>query len=363
MRFFKYFFFFFSDIENLERKYHTGQLSATKFLDQAIHFFDNWTVANLEDSWNEEYGNYISQIDDARNASGFDELNQDLPDVEVDGDDQPASQPAAMPPVVGPGPRTFNACAVCYGEMNHDNWFFARPCKHCFCETCLSTEIFPPKLPDETFADHFLRCKPCPTCRSHIIEIEKLYPNYLTLTEGDIFIPVVHDDDNDAGAGMAAAVVGVGDNEEEEEDEAAAARRLENQRLVANLMYSNRHRGSPRPTQNWDTLQDEVDLEDFDLNQPHSQSQSQRPLSTLGERGRRGRGRGRGGQRKLKAKEDRKTVIRQLDQRAKSILKGKQPLPRPAQREDCWDPNEPGPSSGCRKRKRCIGLSSSSDSD
>ena len=43
-----------------------------------------------------------------------------------------------------------------------------------------------------------------------------------------------------------------------------------------------RHRGPPRPNQHWDALEDEVELEDFDLSQPHSQPRRQRPLATLG---------------------------------------------------------------------------------
>ena len=154
--------------------------------------------------------------------------------------------------------------------------------------------------------------------------------------------------------------------------------------LVRSLqtLQSFRHRGPPCPNHHWDTLQDEVELEDFDLSQPHSQPMRQRPLAALGmeaQRGGGGRGRGRGGRggrgrggRGRGARggssqpADRATVVQQLDRRALSILKkGKQPAPRratlsqPAPAVD-FDNPVPGPSS---ERKRPHHFMSDTDSD
>jgi hypothetical protein len=251
-------------------------------------------VKTLEDSWNEEYGPYIAQIDEPRNSEGFDELNCGLRPVDVD------NEPPRPPPAAGaaaaaaaPQERTFNGCSVCYGELNLDNWWICMPCKHCFCQTCVETEIHPTRLENESYLDHFMRCKVCPVCRGEIDDAYKIYPNYVVLTESDQFVPVVRNDDEDNAEAVVVAV----EEEEEAETEAAAARRLENQRMLASLMHTERHRGPPQASHNWDTLQDEIGLEDFDLSQPHTQPQPPaglRPLATLGEERSRGRGRGRG---------------------------------------------------------------------
>ena len=257
----------------------------------------------LEDSWNEEYGHYIAQLDEPRTSVGFDELNRGLRPVDVDnGSRSPQAggggggggAAAAAAAAAAPRERTFNACSICYGELHLDNWWICMPCKHCFCQTCVETEIYPTKLATESYLDHFLRCKPCPCCRGSIDEAFKIFPNYVVLTESDQFVPVVHDGDDNANA----VVVAEEEEEEEEADpEAAAARRLENQRIMASLMHTDRHRGPPQANHNWDTLQDEIGLEDFDLSQPHTQPPAGlQPLATVGEERSRGRGRGgRGG--------------------------------------------------------------------
>jgi len=227
----------FSDIEKLEARYHNGELSATKFLDQACHFYDGWTVHTLEDSWNEEYGQYILQIDEPRSAEGFDEINQGLEDVDLDDDEPPPARRVAAAPA--PAVRTFNACAVCYQELHHDNWWIANPCYHCFCMVCFKT-ITPARGPDESYLDYYMRCLPCPTCRSTITEAHKIFPNYLTLTEGDQFIPVVNDDEDNANAAARALAAAGAEVESEMEAEAAEARRLENQRMIRDLMHTDR---------------------------------------------------------------------------------------------------------------------------
>ena len=239
----------FSDIESLEKQYHAGTLSATKMLDQACHFFDGWTVTTLEDSWNEEYGQYIMQIDNPRTVQDLDDINRGLLDIEI-----PEEQPPPLPPalaaaaaVAAPAARTFNACAVCYGELNHDNWYIMKPCWHCFCERCVKDEIHPDQGPNESFVDHFMRLRPCPTCRGDIEDAFKIFPNYVTITDADLVIPVVHADAEgaavaaDAPAADAAAVDAAGEEVEAEiAAEAAAERVLENQRIVSDLMYSER---------------------------------------------------------------------------------------------------------------------------
>jgi len=235
-------------MEILEKKYHSGTLSADKMLDQACHFFDGWTVTNLEDSWNEEYGQYIMEIDHPRTVEGLDELNRGLDDIEIPEDQPPPPPPAlAAAAMAAPRTRTFNACAVCYGEMNHDNWFILRPCWHCFCERCVKEEIHPKRREGESLIDYLMRLRTCPTCRSDIEEAHKIFPNYVTVTEGDLVIPVVSDDDAAeaahaaAEAAHAAAVAAAGvEVEAELAAEAAAARVLENQRIVSDLMYSDR---------------------------------------------------------------------------------------------------------------------------
>ena len=217
-------------------------------LDQACHFFDGWTVKTLEDSWNEEYGQYIMQIDHPRTAEGLNEINRGLPDIDIPEDQPPPPPPAlAAAAAAAPASRTFNACAVCYGELNHDNWYILKPCWHCFCEGCVKNEIHPERGPTESYVDHFLRLRPCPTCRGEIDEAFKIFPNYLTLTDGDLVIPVVNPDDVAAAAAAtaadaaAAAVAVAGEEVEAEiEAEAAAARVLENQRIVSDLMYTDR---------------------------------------------------------------------------------------------------------------------------
>lgn len=301
-------------------------------LDEATHFFDGWTVQTLDDDWNELYGSYVLQIDDPRSASGYDELNRQLPDIEVDREDVRPPRPPVFPQPVG-SPEKFNACAVCYSEVNLENWWLLRPCKHGFCEACAKT-VYPPKEPGENHASHLLRCQACPTCRGDIVEIERIFLNFVILDRQDVVLPVVYEDDNDAALGAAAAAAA--SLEEELEDDGAAARRAENQRIVADLMHSERHRGLPVPNHNWDTLEDEIGLEDFDLSQPNTGSQrsntgSQRSLPAIGhsrpkptaKRGRPGRGRG------SSQPTDRGAKVKLLDRRAESILKnskGKQPI-------------------------------------
>ena len=218
-------------------------------LDQACHFFDGWTVTTLEDTWNEEYGQYIMQIDNPRTVEVLDEINRGLLDIEI-----PDIQPPALPPALAaaaalaaPPSRTFNACAVCYGELNHENWWIIDPCWHCFCKTCITREIHPERGPTESYIDHFMRLRPCPTCRGGIDRVFKIFPNYLTLTEADLVIPVVDADAPaaDAPAADAAAIAAAGVEVEAEiaaeiAAEAAAARVLANQRIVSDLMYSDR---------------------------------------------------------------------------------------------------------------------------
>ena len=148
-------------------------------------------------------------------------------------------------------------------------------------------------------------------------------------------------------------------------------------KVVETIIQSFRHRGAPRPNHHWDTLEDEVELEEFDLSQPHSQTPiRQRPLAALGLEAHQGRqaspggGRGRGGRggrgsrggrgRRGSQPADRAGIVQQLDRRALSILKkGKQPAPR--RRETQSQPNESaaidydhpvaGPSSQSRKRR------------
>jgi len=53
----------------MEAKYLEGEMTATRFLDEASHFFDGWSVHTLDDDWNEAYGAYIQQIEDHRNEA------------------------------------------------------------------------------------------------------------------------------------------------------------------------------------------------------------------------------------------------------------------------------------------------------
>jgi len=230
-------------MEILEKKYHAGTLSATQMLDQACHFFDGWTVTTLEDSWNEEYGQYIMEIDHPRTVEGLNLLNRGLDEIDIPEEQPPPPPPAlAAAAAAAPPSRTFNACSVCYGEMNHDNWFILRPCWHCFCERCVKQEIRPERRPGEPLIDYLMRLRNCPTCRGDIVEAFKIFPNYVTVTEGDLVLPVVHADLEDAAeAAHAAAIAAAGvEVESEIAAEAAAARVLENQRIVAELMYSDR---------------------------------------------------------------------------------------------------------------------------
>ena len=231
-------------MEILEKKYHAGTLSATQMLDQACHFFDGWTVMTLEDSWNEEYGQYIMEIDHPRTVEGLNLINRGLDEIDIPDDQPPPPPPAlAAAAMAAPPSRTFNACAVCYGEMNHDNWFILRPCWHCFCEGCVKNEIQPARREGESLIDHLMRLRNCPTCRGDIMEAFKIFPNYLTISEEDLVLPVVNVDahahaDADADAHLVAAA-GL-EVEAEIAAEAAAARVLENQRVVRDLMYSDR---------------------------------------------------------------------------------------------------------------------------
>ena len=72
----------------------------------------------------------------------------------------------------------------------------------------------------------------------------KIFPNYVTLSEADLVMPLVHGDvvaAPDVAPADAAAVALAGiEVEAEIEAEAAAARVLENQRIVSDLMYSDR---------------------------------------------------------------------------------------------------------------------------
>jgi hypothetical protein len=214
-------------------------------LDNACHFYDGWTVKTLEDSWNEEYGSYIMAIDNPRTVEELEDLNRGLEDIEIP-DLQPPPPPPALAAAAAAAPpsRTFNACAVCYGELHHHNWYLLQPCLHCFCEHCLKVEIQPAREPNESVAAHLLRLRPCPTCRSVIENYLKIFPNYVTLTESDLVIPVVHDECAAAvvvadAAADAMAVAGA-EVEAEMEAERAAERVLENQRIVSDLMYSDR---------------------------------------------------------------------------------------------------------------------------
>ena len=76
------------------------------------------------------------------------------------------------------------------------------------------------------------------------MEAFKIFPNYLTISEEDLVLPVVNVDahaDADADAHLVAAVAAAGlEVEAEIAAEAAAARVLENQRVVRDLMYSDR---------------------------------------------------------------------------------------------------------------------------
>jgi hypothetical protein len=296
-------------------------------LDEATHFFDGWNVHTLEDDWNEAYGQYILQIDEPRSAAGYDELNRNLPDVDVDVEEPRPPRPPGGPQG-GEIAKKIYACAVCYSEVNIDNWWVIRPCKHCFCEACVRT-VYPIKEPTESYGTWLLRCQACPTCRGDIIEVEKIFLNFVILDAVDLVLPVVHVDDNDVAEGAASAAAAA--LEEELEDDGAASRRLENQRIVSDLMHSERHRGTAMPNHQWDTLDDEIGLEDFDLSQPNTSSQ--RSLPAIGhartkpapKRGKGSRGR-RGGSQPPR---DRASQVKMLDRRAQSILKttkGKQPI-------------------------------------
>ena len=96
-----------------------------------------------------------------------------------------------------------------------------------------------------------MRLRPCPNCRGEINRGFKIFPNYLTLSEADLIIPVVDADAAavaadvpaaaaaDAAAADAAAVAAAGlEVEAEIAAEAAAARVLANQQIVSDLMYS-----------------------------------------------------------------------------------------------------------------------------
>jgi lysophospholipase L1-like esterase len=85
----------------MEEKYMSGQLTATRFLDEASHFFDGWNTHTLQDDWNEAYGAYIQQIEDPRNIDILDAMNEELPEIELPA--QP--RPVAPGPPDGPAPR------------------------------------------------------------------------------------------------------------------------------------------------------------------------------------------------------------------------------------------------------------------
>ena len=185
------------------------------------------------------------QIDHPRTVVDLDNFNRGLADIDIPEDQPPpAPQALAVVAAMAPASRTFNACAVCYGEMNHDNWYILRPCWHCFCENCVKNEIQPIRREGESLIDHLMRLRNCPTCRGDIMEGFKIFPNYVTLSEADLVMPLVHGDvvaAPDVAPADAAAVALAGiEVEAEIEAEAAAARVLENQRIVSDLMYSER---------------------------------------------------------------------------------------------------------------------------
>ena len=203
------------------------------------------------------------QIDNPRTVQVLDDINRGLLDIEIPNLEPPAQPPAlaAAAALAAPAARTFNACAVCYGELHHENWWILEPCYHCFCKDCITKEIFPERMENESYIDHFMRLRPCPNCRGEIDKGFKIFPNYLTLTEADLVIPVVDAPAADApaadapaadapaadapaaaaAAAAAAAIAAAGvEVEAEIAAEAAAARVLENQRIVRDLMYSDR---------------------------------------------------------------------------------------------------------------------------
>jgi len=330
----------------MEAKYLEGEMTATRFLDEASHFFDGWSVHTLDDDWNEAYGAYIQQIEDHRNEAFLDEMNIDLPDIELAAD-----EPRRAPPAPGAAaiPRAFNACGICLQELDEHRWQRVEPCQHSFCTGCVKM-MFPPKLPSETDAAHRKKCKPCFVCRGEVKSVGYYFPNTVIMHEGDNVVNVVPAaDPNEAAASAAAATATA--LEEELEDDGAAARRAENQRWVSQIKFTNNHRGGPQPNEQWDQLRDEFDLDDFDLSQPHSQPSEgpaggqMRPLSMVGvssrgsstrgssARGSRGsstRGASRGrtkfrarctrGMNSSRGSRDRASVVQELDIRARSIL-------------------------------------------
>ena len=313
----------------------SGQLTATRFLDEASHFFDGWNTHTLQDDWNEAYGAYIQQIEDPRNIDILDAMNEELPEIELPA--QP--RPVTPGPPNGPAPRSFNVCIICNQELDANKWFNVRPCAHSFCRPCC-LQMFPPKKPNESEAKHKERCKPCFYCRGEIKSIDQTYPNVLILTEGEYTLPVVHADANEAAAAAAAGAAAA--LEEEIEDDGAAERRRENQRMLSQLMHTNNHRGPPQPNSAWDQLRDEFDLEEIsDASQSQSGSQlGSLPMVGVAARGTsrgtsrgtlRGTSRGTSRGRKVGGRytrgsrssrgRDRATVVQELDQVARSILK------------------------------------------
>ena len=310
-----------------------GQLSAEQMLDQAQHFFDSWKVEDLTNSWNEEYGQYIVHIDEPDNVAGLDSLNLGLPNIDVVSDDDEPSQPIAN---ANNGPFVRNwypVCAVCYNELDHDNWWISFACFHCFCEGCIK-RLKPERRENESDAEYEQRRAKCHTCRTPSnapsnalanqanqasqagqqggqqagqgqrvrnladLEIAKIFPNY-----------VVYVVDNPAPATTQAAASQSSQpsqpsqpSQSSQADE-ANRRRAENRQIVADLVYTNNHRRQAEPNTNWDTLEDEMDLEDFDLSQPHSQFRSQRGQQSRGTGRARPRGRGgRGGRGRARAR-------------------------------------------------------------
>jgi hypothetical protein len=264
-----FFLSFFRAVDKLEQRYINGELTASAFLDEAQHFFDSWKVDNLSDSWNEEYGQYIVRIDEPANVAVLDDLNRGLSQINVaDENADPDSQPAPLQPAARPALRSwYPGCSVCNSELDHDNWWICLPCFHCFCRGC-TQRLGPVRMANETEEQYRDRSRTCFTCQTPAGSIHKIHPNYVVCTHDDLVATQAsgaqgsqHPAPGSAAASPARANL----------DEGAQQRLEENRRILADLLYSNDHRQAPRPNSNWDTLQDEMDLEVMD--QTHSQGQ------------------------------------------------------------------------------------------